>query len=147
VFACVVALGMSTAMAQEPIRLQIEVTRDGSLVATPELRLPSGREGRLELSGEWARHPLLKGLREKITITPTVRGDDVALAFNIASGDKQFRPALVITGVMDLRPMAVVAAAISVERLAPAGERIARAIGAVVVGAALFLIGRAAGLG
>jgi predicted metal-binding membrane protein len=50
-------------------------------------------------------------------------------------------------GVMDLRAMAVVAAAISVERLAPAGERIARAIGAVVAGAGLFLIARATVLG
>jgi predicted metal-binding membrane protein len=54
---------------------------------------------------------------------------------------------LLALGVMDLRAMAVVAAAITVERLAPAGERVARAIGAVVVGAGLFLIARAAGLG
>jgi predicted metal-binding membrane protein len=54
---------------------------------------------------------------------------------------------LLVTGVMDLRAMALVAAAITSERLAPAGERVARAIGAVVVGAGLFLIGRAAGLG
>jgi predicted metal-binding membrane protein len=47
---------------------------------------------------------------------------------------------LLVVGVMDLRTMAVVAAAITVERLAPAGERVARAIGAVVVGAGLFLI-------
>ena len=38
-------------------------------------------------------------------------------------------------GVMDLRAMAAVAAAITVERLAPAGERVAQTIGAVVVGA------------
>jgi predicted metal-binding membrane protein len=50
-------------------------------------------------------------------------------------------------GVMDLRAMAVVAAAITAERLAPAGERVARAIGAVVLGAGLFLIARAAGPG
>lgn len=50
-------------------------------------------------------------------------------------------------GVMNLRAMAVVAAAITIERLAPAGERIARVIGAVVVGAGMFLIARAAGLG
>jgi predicted metal-binding membrane protein len=50
-------------------------------------------------------------------------------------------------GIMDLRPMAVVAAAITVERLAPAGERIARASGVAVVGVGLFLIARAAGLG
>ncbi len=54
---------------------------------------------------------------------------------------------LLVIGVMDVRAMAVVAAAITVERLAPAGDRVARAIGAVVAGAGLFLIGRAAGLG
>jgi len=54
---------------------------------------------------------------------------------------------LLALGVMDLRAMAVVAAAITVERLAPAGEQVARAIGAVVVGAGLYLIARAAGVG
>jgi predicted metal-binding membrane protein len=54
---------------------------------------------------------------------------------------------LLVIGVMDLRAMTVVAAAITLERLAPAGERVARAIGAVVVAAGLFLIARAAGLG
>ena len=54
---------------------------------------------------------------------------------------------LLVLGVMNLGAMAVVTAAITVERLAPAGERVARAIGAVVVGAGLFLIARAAGLG
>jgi predicted metal-binding membrane protein len=54
---------------------------------------------------------------------------------------------LLAIGVMDLRAMAVVTAAITVERLAPSGERVARAIGAVVVGAGWFLIARAAGLG
>jgi predicted metal-binding membrane protein len=53
---------------------------------------------------------------------------------------------LVVIGVMDLRAMTVVAATITVERLAPAGKRVARAIGAVVIGAGLFLIARAAGL-
>jgi hypothetical protein len=48
---------------------------------------------------------------------------------------------------MDLRAMAVVAAAITVERLAPAGEGVRRALGAVVVGAGLFLIAQAVGLG
>ncbi len=54
---------------------------------------------------------------------------------------------LLVIGVMDLRAMAVVAAAITIERLAPAGERVARAIGIVVVGAGLFLIARAIPLG
>ncbi len=54
---------------------------------------------------------------------------------------------LLVMGVMDLRAMALVTAAITVERLAPAGERVARAIGAAVVGAGLLMIARAAGLG
>jgi predicted metal-binding membrane protein len=53
---------------------------------------------------------------------------------------------LLVVGVMDLRAMAVVAAAITVERLAPAGPRVAQAIGAVLVAAGLFVIARAAGL-
>ena len=54
---------------------------------------------------------------------------------------------LLVVGVMDLRAMAVVTAAMTVERLAPAGERVARATGAVAIGAGLLLIARAAGLG
>lgn len=52
---------------------------------------------------------------------------------------------LLVIGVMDLRAMAVVAGAITVERLAPAGKRVARVIGAVIIGNGLFLIARAAG--
>ena len=53
---------------------------------------------------------------------------------------------LLVIGIMDLRAMAVVTAAITAERVAPAGEQVARAIGAVAAGAGLFLIARAAGL-
>jgi predicted metal-binding membrane protein len=54
---------------------------------------------------------------------------------------------LLVIGTMDVRAMAVVTAAITVERLAPAGERVARAIGVVGVGGGLIAIARAAGLG
>jgi predicted metal-binding membrane protein len=47
---------------------------------------------------------------------------------------------LLVIGVMDLWTMAAVTAAITLERLAPAGERVARVIGAVIIGAGLFLI-------
>jgi predicted metal-binding membrane protein len=53
---------------------------------------------------------------------------------------------LLVVGVMNLRAMAVVAAAITVERLASTGPRVAQAIGAVLVGAGLFVIAQAAGL-
>ena len=53
---------------------------------------------------------------------------------------------LLVIGVMDLRAMVVVTAVITIERLAPNGERVARIIGLVAVGVGLFLIARAAGL-
>jgi predicted metal-binding membrane protein len=52
-----------------------------------------------------------------------------------------------VIGVMDLRAMGFVTAAITAERLAPGGERVARTIGAVLIVAGLFLMARAAGLG
>jgi predicted metal-binding membrane protein len=53
---------------------------------------------------------------------------------------------LLVLGIMDLRAMTAVTAAITVERLAPAGEGVARALGAIAIGAGLLLIARAAGL-
>jgi predicted metal-binding membrane protein len=50
---------------------------------------------------------------------------------------------LLAIGVMDLRAMVGVTAAIALERLAPAGALVARAIGTVVVAAGLLLIVRA----
>ena len=54
---------------------------------------------------------------------------------------------LLAIGVMDPRAMAVATLAISAERLAPDGVRIARATGLLAVGAGLLLLGRAAGAG
>jgi predicted metal-binding membrane protein len=46
---------------------------------------------------------------------------------------------LLIGGAMDLRSMAVIGAAIAAERLAPAGERIAGAVGGILAGAGVLL--------
>jgi predicted metal-binding membrane protein len=54
---------------------------------------------------------------------------------------------LLVIGVMDLRAMAVVTAAITAERLAPTGKRVAQVIGAVIIAAGLFLIARATEIG
>jgi len=53
---------------------------------------------------------------------------------------------LLVGGIMDLRVMALVTAAITVERLAPSGGRAARSIGAVVIGAGVVMMARAGGL-
>ena len=52
-----------------------------------------------------------------------------------------------VVGLMDLRVMAFVATAISAERLAPAGLRVARVIGVGFVATGVLMIARAAGLG
>jgi predicted metal-binding membrane protein len=54
---------------------------------------------------------------------------------------------LLVSGIMDVPAMAGVTAGITLERLAPAGERIARITGVVLIGAGSFLTLRAAGLG
>jgi predicted metal-binding membrane protein len=52
---------------------------------------------------------------------------------------------LLVLGVMDLAVMAIVTAAITAERLLPAGERVARLTGAVAIATGLFLIARSTG--
>lgn len=52
---------------------------------------------------------------------------------------------LLVFGAMDLRAMAVVTAAVTLERVAPSGPRIARVTGAVALGAGLLLFARGAG--
>jgi predicted metal-binding membrane protein len=48
---------------------------------------------------------------------------------------------LLVIGVMNVGAMAVVAAAITIERLMPAGERVARIIGGIIVTTGLLIIG------
>ena len=68
------------------------------------------------------------------------------LGFHCSCSSAGLTVILLVMGVMDLRVMAVVTAAITAERLVPAGERVARAIGVIVVGAGMLLLARAAGL-
>jgi len=53
---------------------------------------------------------------------------------------------LLVVGMMDLHAMAFVTLAITLERLLPAGERVARSIGVVAVVAGLVMLVRATGL-
>jgi len=87
VFGFLLSVGISLAIAQESIRLQFEVVKDGSTVAKPELSVTSGSAGSIEIDNVG-----------RFGFTPTFRGSDgVAIAFDISSGGKQFRPRLVIS--------------------------------------------------
>lgn len=93
-------------------------------------RKPSGRELRLPANAA------------------TAWRDGLRLGLHCIYGCAGFTAILLVIGIMDLRVMALVTAAITAERLAPNGERVARAIGIVVAGVGLLLIARAtAGLG
>ena len=89
VLVSIVAVTVSTARAQQPPRLLFEISVDGSLVARPELRVPLGGEGRIELD---ERHGQVR-----VTFRPSARSDDLVIAFDITDGDRRFRPNLVIT--------------------------------------------------
>ncbi len=84
----VAAAAVSTAMAQESLRLQFEITVDGSVVAKPELKVQSGGEGSIAF-GEKSQ--------AVVAFTPTVRGDDIDFAFDITDGEKRLSPTLRIS--------------------------------------------------
>ena len=103
--------------------------------------------GALQFTGWKARH--LACCRETPGRGRTLPSDagtawrhGLRLGVHCAASSAGWMAILLVIGVMDLRVMAVVTAAITAERLAPAGERVARAIGFVVVAAGLFLIVR-----
>ena len=85
----VAGAAVSTASAQESLRLLFEITVDGSVVARPELRVQSGGEGGITF-GE-------KQSQARVTLTPTVRGDDIDIAFDITDGDTRLKPTLRIS--------------------------------------------------
>jgi predicted metal-binding membrane protein len=64
----------------------------------------------------------------------------VHLGFHCSSSCVGLTAGLLVIGVMDLRAMVVVGTSITLERLAPSGERVARIIGAVGTGAGLWLM-------
>jgi predicted metal-binding membrane protein len=68
------------------------------------------------------------------------------LGLHCAAGSAGLTAMLLVLGMMDLRVMAVVTAAITAERLLPDRAQIAPAIGAAIIAAGMLLIARAAGL-
>lgn len=78
-------------------------------------------------------------------VTPmTAVRDGVRLGFHCSQCCAGLTAALLVAGIMDWPVMLAVTVAINLERLAPAGERVAQLIGAVVIGAGLLVIVRAA---
>jgi predicted metal-binding membrane protein len=106
--------------------------------------------GAVQLTSWKAHH--LAGCRETLRgcILPADAGTawrrGLHLGFHCSLSCANLTMILLVVGVMDLRAMALVTAAITAERFAPIGARIVEAIGVVVIGAGLVLIAHAAGL-
>ena len=70
-------------------------------------------------------------------------GQGLRLGFACCASCAGLTALLLIGGVMDLRSMAVVAMVITSERLASAGERVARAVGVTMLGAGMVQLAQA----
>jgi predicted metal-binding membrane protein len=66
------------------------------------------------------------------------------LGFHCIGCSANLTAIFLVGGVMNLSAMAVLTAAVTAERIAPAGQSVARGIGAMAVGLGLWLIVRAA---
>jgi predicted metal-binding membrane protein len=85
----------------------------------------------------------LPGHGRTLTADPaTARRHGLRLAIHCIYCCGGFTAVLLAIGVMDLRAMAFVTAAITLERLAPGGKRVAQALGVVLTGLGLLLIAR-----
>jgi predicted metal-binding membrane protein len=99
----------------------------------------------------WKAHHLAccRAMPECRTFPPSARTaarDGLRIGLHCCQSCFGFVAMLLAFGIMDVRAMAVVTAAITAERLAPSGERVARATGALAVAGGLMLIARAGGL-
>jgi predicted metal-binding membrane protein len=110
--------------------------------------------GALQLTRWRARHlACCRNGCHEMTMTPRGRAADACrawirglrLGLHCSQCCAGLTAVLLVTGIMDLPIMLAVTAAITLERLAPGGERIARLTGIAVIAAGLFLTGRAVG--
>jgi predicted metal-binding membrane protein len=136
----------------------------GAALAAIQMRLPSFASvvpiaagmlvtlaGALQFTAWKAHH--LACWRDADLQAHTVRADagaawrhGIRLGLRCSQGCANLMAILLAMGIMDVAVMTVVTAAITLERVAPAGERMARAIGTVIVGAGLFMLAKSAGL-
>jgi predicted metal-binding membrane protein len=100
--------------------------------------IPSREDG--EESGRTGRHPDSSRSSALGMTRRAAFAAGIGLAFRCAMCCAGFMTILLVAGVMDLRVMGVVTAAITIERLAPDPPRVARALGILVIATGVVLI-------
>jgi predicted metal-binding membrane protein len=135
--------GLAMAAMQEPALARAAPVASGAAVLLAGmLQLTAWKMRRLACCREVARpsRPMPGDPRSALR-------HGLRLGVHCCSSCANLTAILLATGVMDLAVMATITAAITAERLLPAGDRVAKGIGAVTVAAGLLLIAPAAGLG
>jgi predicted metal-binding membrane protein len=133
-------------LALTSLQMQLPVLADAIPIAVGVIILIAGA---LQFTAWKARH--LACCRETITCCRTLRSaaawrQGLRLGLHCTCCCAGPTAIVLVIGMMNLVVMTVVTAAITIERLAPGGERVAQAIGAVAIATGLFLIAQAAGL-
>ena len=101
--------------------------------------------GIVQLGGWKARH--LACCRELPVDVRSAWRHGLRLGIHCIACCSSLTAVLLVSGVMDLGAMGVVTLAITLERLAPRGQLVARGIGVLVVAAGLWMLAGAAGFG
>jgi len=135
-------LGVSLAaieVQQPALARAVPIAAGVLVVIAGALQFSAWKAHRLARCGEAfpIRHTVLNG-------TGTAWRYGVRLGLRCSGCCANLMTILLVGGIMDLRVMALVTGALTVERLTPSGDRIARAVGVAVIGFGLFLIARAA---
>src|SRR5436190_17216725 len=136
------AMLTSIAMRQPVLALLEPVAGGGVVLAAGLLQHSAWKSRRLAVCRETPSpsHPVRADLRS------TWR-HGVCLGLHCTASCAPLTAVLLVLGMMDLRVMAAITAAITLERLAPSDVRVVRAIGDGVIVTGLILMARAAGLG
>jgi predicted metal-binding membrane protein len=134
-------IAVATIAMDEPVLARAVPTAAGLVVFSA---------GIMQWTGWKARHLACCRVSPARTLRPdagTAWRHGVRLGMHCAACCAGLTAILLVIGVMDVGAMALVAAAITVERLATNGERAARGIGAIAIGVGMVMIARGAGLG
>lgn len=70
---------------QESIRLRFQVTRNGAVIANPEIVVNEGAVGRIDIKDSVI-----------LALTPRVQNSRLTLTFDIRTGDKHLQPQLAV---------------------------------------------------
>jgi predicted metal-binding membrane protein len=130
--------GASLTMAATSLSEAVPAATAAALVAAGVVQCTAWKAGRLARCREESAHP-----HGSPASASAAWRYGWQLGVDCCTACAPLTAMFLVLGVMDLAVMTLVTVAITLERLAPAGARVARTVGAVAIGAGTLLLGRA----